>query len=89
MLLICFSENIEDMIFERTQSSKIRSCRIPFHIVWHNFVSSAKELQEKILLYEPLQVEDLYTRIKNLGFKFHIQVSSIQVINITWCTYIN
>lgn len=62
-----------DLIFERTQSKKIHSCRIPFHIVWYNFVASNPQIQESILFYEPLQLEVLHSSIKEQGFKFNIQ----------------
>ncbi|XP_060519614.1 uncharacterized protein LOC132697887 [Cylas formicarius] len=67
------NENLDDLIFERKQSTKICSCRIPLQIVWHNLVSSNPIIRENILLYEPLQLESLYMMIKDLGFRFHIQ----------------
>jgi hypothetical protein len=65
----------EDLIFERTQSKRTASCRVPLHIVWHNFVMSNPKIRENILLYEPLQLEVLHSMLKDQGFKFNIQVS--------------
>lgn len=62
------------MIFERKQSTKIRSCRLPLHVAWNNLVLSSKELQESILTYTPVQVEQIYQQLKSFGFKYHIQV---------------
>lgn len=73
-MFIFFSESVKDMIFERTFSSRIASCRLPLHIAWHNFVSSQPDLHEKILLYEPLQIEDIYAKFKSFGLKYHVQV---------------
>lgn len=66
-------EPLEDLIFERTQSKRIKSCALPFHIAWHNFLCVNREIWENVLLYEPLQVEVIYAMFKELGFKYHIQ----------------
>lgn len=65
----------EDLIFERTQSKRVLSCRLPLHIAWHNLVMSNPKIREDILLYEPLQLEVLHLMLKEQGFKYHIQVS--------------
>lgn len=70
---IAGSENVDEMIFEPKRSKKIHSCCVPLHIVWHNFVSARPEVLENVLLYEPLQIEDVYMKIKSCGYKFHIQ----------------
>ncbi|RZB40783.1 structure-specific endonuclease subunit SLX4, partial [Asbolus verrucosus] len=54
----------DEWIFERTQSKRIASCRVPLHIVWHNFVVSNPKVRENILLYEPLQLEVLHSMLK-------------------------
>lgn len=70
-LLSCYSE---DLIFEKRQSTRIHSCRLPLQIAFHNFLSCNPEVKEKILLYEPLQLEELYFQFKNQGFKYDIKV---------------
>lgn len=72
---ICFSELPENLIFERKQSAKIHSCRLPLQIAFYNLLSCNPDIKEKILLYEPLQLEELYMMLKNQGFKYHIKVS--------------
>lgn len=67
------NEKLEDLIFERKRSVKISSCAIPLQIVWHNFVSSNKNIRQSILLYEPLQLETIHMLLKEHGYKFHIQ----------------
>lgn len=62
-----------DLIFERTQSKRIHSCRIPLHIVWYNFIANNPHIRESILFYEPLQLEVLHASLKEQGFKFNIQ----------------
>ncbi|XP_050315647.1 structure-specific endonuclease subunit SLX4 isoform X2 [Anthonomus grandis grandis] len=63
----------ESLIFERRQKAKVKTCKPPLQIVWHNFVCSNPEIRENILLYEPLQLESLHAMLKELGFMFHIQ----------------
>ncbi|XP_976493.2 structure-specific endonuclease subunit SLX4 isoform X1 [Tribolium castaneum] len=63
----------EELIFERTQSKRIASCRLPLHIAWHNLVMSNPKIREDILLYEPLQLENLHSMLKEQGFKYNIQ----------------
>lgn len=74
------------MIFERTFSKKILSCALPFHIAWHNFISTQPALLESILLYEPIWLEDVYLHFKNLGYKYHIQVR-LTTINTFFLLY--
>ncbi|KAK4884569.1 hypothetical protein RN001_000840 [Aquatica leii] len=63
----------EELIFERKQSKKISSCMVPLQIAWYNLVKSDLNIQKNILLYEPLQLEDLYQTLKSYGYKYHIQ----------------
>lgn len=72
--MLYFSEVAENLIFERKRSSRIASCPVPLEIAWHNLVSSHQNINEKILLYEPLQLEELYRMLRNLGFRYHIEV---------------
>ncbi|XP_066152100.1 structure-specific endonuclease subunit SLX4 [Euwallacea fornicatus] len=66
-------EKYEDLVFERRQSTKIPSCPVPLQIIWYNFLCCNTDIKEKVLLYEPLQLETLHSMLKELGFKFHIQ----------------
>ncbi|XP_044265535.1 uncharacterized protein LOC123011896 [Tribolium madens] len=63
----------EELIFERTQSKRILSCRLPLHIAWHNLVMSNPKIREDILLYEPLQLEDVHLMLKEQGYKYNIK----------------
>nr|XP_023017706.1 structure-specific endonuclease subunit SLX4 isoform X2 [Leptinotarsa decemlineata] len=64
----------EGLIFERKISSKIVSCRIPLQIVWYNFLSENPQLEDNILLYEPIQLEVVQSMLKEQsGCKFHIE----------------
>ncbi|CAG9766245.1 unnamed protein product [Ceutorhynchus assimilis] len=71
--LLLQNEKPENLIFERKQSAKILSCRVPLQIVWHNFLSCNPTIKENILLYEPLHLESLHELLKEQGFKFHAQ----------------
>lgn len=64
---------MNDLIFERKQSARIHSCRIPLQIVWHNFVQNNPDIYENILTYEPLQLEVLHAMLKEQGYKFNVQ----------------
>ncbi|KAK5648512.1 hypothetical protein RI129_003404 [Pyrocoelia pectoralis] len=63
----------EELIFEKTQSKSVASCRIPLHIVWYNLVASDPDLHKSILLYEPLNLEFLHKTIRKHGYKFHVE----------------
>lgn len=76
MILDVFSE---DLIFEKRQSNRIHSCRLPLQIAFHNFLCCNPEIRKQILLYEPLQLEELHLMLKNQGFKYHIKVSCYYV----------
>ncbi|XP_066257424.1 structure-specific endonuclease subunit SLX4 [Euwallacea similis] len=69
---LLIDEKYEDLVFER-QSSKIPSCPVPLQIIWYNFLCCNADIKEKVLLYEPLQLETLHSMLKGMGFKFHIQ----------------
>lgn len=70
-----FSEDPSDLIFERTQSKTIASCRLPLQIAWHNFLSLYPEIKESILFYEPIQLEVIHQMLKDLGHKYHKEVT--------------
>lgn len=74
-LILCFSETEDDLIFESKPSLKVASCRLPFHIAFHNYVCTKSDLKFQILTYEPIQVETIYKDFRELGFKYHIDVS--------------
>ncbi|KAG5900567.1 hypothetical protein JTB14_022874 [Gonioctena quinquepunctata] len=64
----------EELIFERKISSKVVSCRLPLQIAWYNFVSENIELQDNILLYEPIHLEIVHCMLKEQsGCKFHVE----------------
>lgn len=79
-----FSEAPENLIFERKQSARIVSCQLPLQIAWYNLLSFHPEIERKILLYEPLQLEELYSMFKNEGYKYHIEVRNKQLLFTTF-----
>ncbi|XP_077298389.1 mutagen-sensitive 312 [Arctopsyche grandis] len=60
----------DDLIFQSKEMSKVQGCRVPLHIVFHNYLSSRTMLRDAILKYEPVDIERIHCDLKNIGFRF-------------------
>ena len=47
---------------------------LPFHIAWYNLVCSNRQLHETILMYEPIDLQEIYLFLKGLGYRYEPKV---------------
>lgn len=71
--IISESESVDDLILEHKHSIKISTCAVPLNIAWHNLLAANPSIRESMLIYEPLEVDNLYMMLKAQGMKYNIQ----------------
>uniref|UniRef100_A0A0K8V9E1 Structure-specific endonuclease subunit SLX4 n=1 Tax=Bactrocera latifrons TaxID=174628 RepID=A0A0K8V9E1_BACLA len=60
----------EDYIFQTNVTKKTSRPLLPLHIAWHNLVSSSIILSETILTYQPIDLQEIYVFLKEIGYRF-------------------
>ncbi|XP_039964611.1 structure-specific endonuclease subunit SLX4 isoform X1 [Bactrocera tryoni] len=60
----------EDYIFQTNVTKKTSRPLLPLHIAWHNLVSSSVILNETILTYQPIDLQEIYVFLKEIGYRF-------------------
>ncbi|KAI8120904.1 Structure-specific endonuclease subunit SLX4 [Lucilia cuprina] len=52
------------------QTNVTKKPLLPFHIAWYNLVCSNPKLHETILMYEPIDLQEIYLFLKSLGYRY-------------------
>ncbi|CAG4934864.1 unnamed protein product [Parnassius apollo] len=61
----------EDWVFQKREKAKIHACRVPLHIVFHNYVSCRRGLREAILRYEPVNIDVIHKDLVSYGYRYN------------------
>uniref|UniRef100_A0A1B0AIG1 Structure-specific endonuclease subunit SLX4 n=1 Tax=Glossina pallidipes TaxID=7398 RepID=A0A1B0AIG1_GLOPL len=60
----------EQYILQTNVTKKTAQPLLPFHIAWYNLLSCNHYLHESILMYEPIDLQEIYLFLKNLGYRY-------------------
>ncbi|KAM7356948.1 mutagen-sensitive 312 isoform 1-T2 [Cochliomyia hominivorax] len=60
----------EQYILQTNVTKKTPQPLLPFHIAWYNLVCSNRKLHETILMYEPIDLQEIYLFLKGLGYRY-------------------
>ncbi|XP_073837036.1 mutagen-sensitive 312 [Musca autumnalis] len=60
----------ENYILQTNVTKKTPRPLLPFHIAWYNLVCSNRKLHESILMYEPIDLQEIYLFLKGLGYRY-------------------
>ncbi|XP_065360262.1 structure-specific endonuclease subunit SLX4 [Calliphora vicina] len=60
----------EEYILQTNVTKKTPQPLLPFHIAWYNLVCSNPKLHENILMYEPIDLQEIYLFLKGLGYRY-------------------
>ncbi|TMW52029.1 hypothetical protein DOY81_002881 [Sarcophaga bullata] len=60
----------ESYILQTNVTKKTPRPLLPFHIAWYNLVCSNRQLHETILMYEPIDLQEVYLFLKGLGYRY-------------------
>ncbi|XP_037816289.1 structure-specific endonuclease subunit SLX4 [Lucilia sericata] len=60
----------EQYIMQTNVTKKTPQPLLPFHIAWYNLVCSNPKLHETILMYEPIDLQEIYLFLKSLGYRY-------------------
>ncbi|CAD7003382.1 unnamed protein product [Ceratitis capitata] len=60
----------EEYIFQTNITKKTSRPLLPFHIAWYNLVSSSTILHETILMYKPIDLQEIFLFFKQLGYRY-------------------
>ncbi|XP_037936269.1 structure-specific endonuclease subunit SLX4 [Teleopsis dalmanni] len=63
---------LEDEVFilQTNVTKKTQQPLLPFHIAWFNLVCANPSLHEAILMFQPIDLQDVYLFLKNLGYRY-------------------
>uniref|UniRef100_A0A1I8MM82 Structure-specific endonuclease subunit SLX4 n=1 Tax=Musca domestica TaxID=7370 RepID=A0A1I8MM82_MUSDO len=60
----------ENYILQTNVTKKTPQPLLPFHIAWYNLVCSNRKLHESILMYEPIDLQEIYLFLKGIGYRY-------------------
>uniref|UniRef100_A0A1A9VAP7 Structure-specific endonuclease subunit SLX4 n=1 Tax=Glossina austeni TaxID=7395 RepID=A0A1A9VAP7_GLOAU len=60
----------EQYILQTNVTKKTAQPLVPFHIAWYNLLSCNRNLHESILMYEPIDLQEIYLFLKKLGYRY-------------------
>ncbi|XP_059216076.1 structure-specific endonuclease subunit SLX4 isoform X3 [Stomoxys calcitrans] len=60
----------EQYILQTNVTKKTPQPLMPFHIAWYNLVCCNRSLHESILMYEPIDLQEIYLFLKSLGYRY-------------------
>ncbi|XP_062130164.1 structure-specific endonuclease subunit SLX4 [Drosophila sulfurigaster albostrigata] len=76
--LIRFSQNMspglcddfEFYVMQTNVTKKTPQPLLPLHIAWHNLLCANPSLHESVLMYEPIDLQEIYQYLKQLGHRY-------------------
>ncbi|KAH8379433.1 hypothetical protein KR009_004967, partial [Drosophila setifemur] len=63
-------DDFECYILQTNVSKKTPQPLLPFHIAWHNLISANPDLHERVLMYEPIDLQEIYLHLKQMGHRY-------------------
>ncbi|TDG43228.1 hypothetical protein AWZ03_010356 [Drosophila navojoa] len=63
-------DEFEYYILQTNVSKKTPQPLVPLHIAWHNLLCANPSLHESVLMYEPIDLQEIYLYFKQLGHRY-------------------
>ncbi|XP_068149330.1 structure-specific endonuclease subunit SLX4 [Drosophila tropicalis] len=63
-------DNFEFYILQTNVTKKTPQPLVPFHIAWHNLICANPQLHESLLMYEPIDLQEIYMHFKQMGHRY-------------------
>lgn len=63
-------DDFEFYVLQTNVSKKTAQPLVPLHIAWHNLLCANPRLHESVLMYEPIDLQEVYLYLKQLGHRY-------------------
>ncbi|KAL7732081.1 hypothetical protein ACLKA6_015842 [Drosophila palustris] len=63
-------DDFECYVLQTNVSKKTPQPLLPLHIAWHNLLCANPNLHEDVLMYEPIDLQEIYLYLKQLGHRY-------------------
>lgn len=63
-------DDFECFVLQTNVSKKTPQPLLPLHIAWHNLLCANPELHERVLHFEPIDLQEIYLHLKQLGQRY-------------------
>ncbi|KAH8305190.1 hypothetical protein KR018_000143, partial [Drosophila ironensis] len=63
-------DDFEFYILQTNVTKKTPQPLIPLHIAWHNLLCANPRLHESVLMYEPIDLQEVYLHLKHMGHRY-------------------
>ncbi|KAH8300768.1 hypothetical protein KR059_006456, partial [Drosophila kikkawai] len=63
-------DDFEFYILQTNVSKKTPQPLVPLHIAWHNLLCANPRLHESVLMYEPIDLQEVYLYLKQMGHRY-------------------
>ncbi|KAH8257368.1 hypothetical protein KR038_007834, partial [Drosophila bunnanda] len=63
-------DDFEFYILQTNVSKKTPQPLVPLHIAWHNLLCANPRLHESVLMYEPIDLQEIYLYLKQMGHRY-------------------
>ncbi|XP_017091070.2 structure-specific endonuclease subunit SLX4 isoform X1 [Drosophila bipectinata] len=63
-------DDFEFYVLQTNVTKKTSQPLVPLHIAWHNLLCANSHLYESVLMYEPIDLQEVYLHLKQMGHRF-------------------
>ncbi|XP_023161061.2 structure-specific endonuclease subunit SLX4 isoform X2 [Drosophila hydei] len=63
-------DEFEFYVLQTNVTKKTPQPLLPLHIAWHNLLCANPSLHESVLMFEPIDLQDIYLYLKQLGHRY-------------------
>lgn len=63
-------DDFEFYVLQTNVTKKTPQPLVPLHIAWHNLLCANPHLHESVLMYEPIDLQEVYLHLKQMGHRF-------------------
>ncbi|BFF98111.1 structure-specific endonuclease subunit SLX4 [Drosophila madeirensis] len=67
---LSLSDNFEFYVLQTNVTKKTAQPLVPLHIAWHNLLCANPKLHESVLMYEPIDLQEVYLHLKQMGHRY-------------------
>ncbi|XP_017134947.1 structure-specific endonuclease subunit SLX4 isoform X1 [Drosophila miranda] len=64
------SDDFEFYVLQTNVTKKTPQPIVPLHIAWHNLLCANPKLHESVLMYEPIDLQEIYLHLKQMGHRY-------------------
>ncbi|XP_022208418.2 structure-specific endonuclease subunit SLX4 [Drosophila obscura] len=64
------SDDFECYVLQTNVTKKTAQPLMPLHIAWHNLLCANPKLHESVLMYEPIDLQEIYLHLKQMGHRY-------------------